>query len=169
MNKNDRDYLRFLGLPEEDLNKEPKEEQMKAHIFRAASSPSCTILKLKIIAKKYVDLWLEASNFISNDFYTDDDLTSVTDVESAIKLIHDAIIICKKGNLWLHKFAWNDRRVIKTILKLEKAKDLVNLSLEDLSIERALGMKWSIESDQFHFLALSAGAVEYADCNSAEG
>lgn len=70
-----------------------------------------------------------------------------------LSLIHAFSEICAKGNLWLHKFALNDRKVIKAIPKSERDKDLVDigLSLESLPVERALGMRWYIESDQFHF------------------
>lgn len=54
-------------------------------------------------------------------------LQGVTDVKSLINLIPDAHTIC----------ASNDRRVIETILRLERTKDLVDLDLllENLSKE----------------------------------
>lgn len=52
--------------------------RIKVHIFGAVSSPGFTIFALKFIVKKYTDLGLEASRFISNDFYMNDGLTSVS-------------------------------------------------------------------------------------------
>jgi len=153
VHQDDRDYLRFLWWPGGDLNAKPKEYRMKVHIFGAVSSPGCAIFALKFIARKYACLGLEASRFIANDFYMDDGLISVADTASAVKLIHSARAICARGNLRLHKFASNDRKVMEAIPNLERAKDLVDLdlSLESLPVERALGMKWCIKMDQFHF------------------
>lgn len=70
---------------------------------------------------------------------------------SAIYLIHDGCVLCAKGSLRLHKFASNDRRVIETFSKSERDPVDLDLSLESLTVEKALGMKWCIESDQFNF------------------
>ena len=48
---NDRDVLRFLLWPHNDLTKEQEDYQMQVHIFGATSSPSCTSFCLKKTAK----------------------------------------------------------------------------------------------------------------------
>ena len=71
--------------------------------------------------------------------------------QSSIDLIRSSRLLCK-GNLHLHKFAFS-RKVIEAIPSSERPKDLVDLglSLENLSVDRDLGMKWCLKSDQFHF------------------
>ena len=43
----DRDALRFMWWPENDLDKEPEEYQMMVHLFGATSSPSCANFRLQ--------------------------------------------------------------------------------------------------------------------------
>ena len=49
---NDRDLLRLLWWPNNDLTKEPEDHQMQVHIFGATSSPSCTSFCLKKTAQE---------------------------------------------------------------------------------------------------------------------
>ena len=47
----DCNYLRFLWWPDGNLNKDPEEYQMLAHLFGGASSPSCANFALKKTAE----------------------------------------------------------------------------------------------------------------------
>ena len=70
----------------------------------------------------------------------------------AVVLIQGSREICKKGGLCLHKFVSNDRSVIETVPESERATDIsLNLPSEQLSIERVLGVQWSVELDCFDF------------------
>ena len=149
-----RDYLRFLWWKDGDLKSEPTVYRMKVHLFGASSSPGCANYGMKKIAvDNQKDFGIEVSNFIIKDFYVDDGLKSAKTTPDAIQLIHDARQMLARGNLRLHKFISNSREVIESIPNSERAKGItsLNLSFEDLPIERALGIEWCMESDHFQF------------------
>ena len=136
VDEKDRNYLRFLWMEEG--------YRMKVHLFGATSSPGCTNYGLKQIAKDYEEDSPEVANFIRKNFYVNDGLTSVDSFKSAKKLIKEARDMCAKGNLRLHKFISNSREVMEMIPCSERANDLkdIDLSFDDLPIERALGIQW---------------------------
>ncbi|KAK7884399.1 hypothetical protein WMY93_027522 [Mugilogobius chulae] len=152
--KEDRNFLRFLWWKGGDLNSRPSEFRMKVHLFGAASSPGCANYGLKHLAKEYSTVLPEGSQFILRDFYVDDGLTSVESTAQAIKLAMEATDICAKGGLRLHKFISNDRAVIDSIPEAERAPNVrdLDLSFENLPLERALGVQWNVEADEFTFL-----------------
>ena len=62
----------------------------------------------------------------------------------------------------MHKFVSNSREVMEMIPCSERAnviKDL-DLSSDDLPIERALGIQWCVESDSFQFRLVLKEVVE---------
>jgi hypothetical protein len=149
----DRDYLRFLWWEDGDLDKEPADYRMKVHLFGAVSSPGCANFGLKSIANDNPQFGPETVDFISKNFYVDDGLQSIDTVANAINLVQNARDMCSQGNLRLHKFASNSREVMEAIPTSERAsaiKDL-DLSFDELPVERALGIQWCIESDNFNF------------------
>ncbi|XP_078352316.1 uncharacterized protein LOC144637013 [Oculina patagonica] len=149
---NDRDYLRFLWWPNGDFKQEPKEYRMKVHLFGATSSPGCASYGFKHMASQEKEAYPSAAQFITHDFYVDDGLSSVESAEQAKELIQGAREICKKGGLRLHKFISNDRQVLESVPKSERAADaMMDLPSEQLQIERVLGVQWSVELDSFSF------------------
>lgn len=154
VNKEDRDYLRFLWWKNGNLDSDPTPFRMKVHLFGATSSPGCANYGLKKIASDNRENFdLQVSEFITKDFYVDDGLRSFETVKEAIQLINGARVMCSKGNLRLHKLISNSREVMESIPKSEQAKEVKNLDLnfEELPIERALGIQWCVESDNFQF------------------
>ncbi|KAI3351066.1 hypothetical protein L3Q82_005633 [Scortum barcoo] len=147
----DRNYLRFLWWKKGDLNAQPSEFRMKVHLFGAASSPGCASYGLKHLAKENRHIYPQGSQFVMRDFYVDDGVTSVESTEDAIQLAREARELCATGGLRLHKFMSNDRKVLESIPPSERATNISNmdLSFEDLPLERALGIKWDVESDHF--------------------
>lgn len=147
----DRNYLRFLWWKKGDLNSPPCDFRMKVHLFGAASSPGCANFGLKHLAKENSDLYPKASQFIMRDFYVDDGLASVENTQDAIQLAREAQELCAKGGLRLHKFVSNDRDVLESIPPSERAANVKNmdLSFDNLPLERALGIQWDVESDHF--------------------
>ncbi|XP_078321623.1 uncharacterized protein LOC111100747 [Crassostrea virginica] len=151
--KSDRDYLRFLWWEDGNLDTEPREYRMRVHLFGAASSPGCANYGLKFLARNQEEHFPTASFFVQNDFYVGDGLTSVETEEEAIQLIQDAQTLCANGGLRLHKFISNNKNVINSVAGSERAADVKDLDLahEQLPVEQALGIKWSIEEDAFCF------------------
>jgi len=51
----------------------------------------------------------------------------------------------------------NHRNVIATVPVTERAPYVVNLDLEDLPVERTLGVQWAMETDDFNFRIMDEG------------
>ena len=74
--------------------------------------------------------------------------TSCQSVENARNMLRDTIQICSNGNLNIHKLLSNDIEVIKDFPPQLWA---VKMDSEVISCERALGVSWCLETDQFVF------------------
>lgn len=150
----DQDYLRFLWWDDGDFQSQPSVYRMRVHLFGAASSPGCANYGLKHIAAQGQGLFSEATiRFIERNFYVDDGLTSVSTDEEAIQLVSEARQLCSAGKLRIHKFISNSQEVLASLPKEECAETVrhQDLALSEPQIERALGVKWCISSDQFLF------------------
>ncbi|KAK7891878.1 hypothetical protein WMY93_023841 [Mugilogobius chulae] len=148
-----QDYLRFLWWDKGDLNSKPSVYRMRVHLFGAASSPGCCNFGLKHLAAQGREKFSkETIQFIQRGFYVDDGLASVTSTAEAIQLVEESRALCKTGNLRLHKFVSNSKEVLAAIPEAEQAqaKDQ-DMALGETHIERALGVQWCIEADEFQF------------------
>lgn len=152
-----RDYLRFLWWPGDNLDEPPIDYRMTVHLFGAKSSPGCANFGLKCAADyAEEECGSQAADFIRNDFYVDDGLTSVDAVEDAIELISSTQQVCARSGIRLHKFASNNDDVMEAVPVKDRAAELQNLDLlrshdaVDV-VERTLGIEWSIVHDVFQF------------------
>ena len=61
--------------------------------------------------------------------------------------------MCKRGGFRLHKFVSNNKEVIRKIPESDRADSVkeLDLDLDSLPLERALGVHWCVESDCFQF------------------
>ena len=153
VNEEHRDYLRFLWWESGNLESQPRSYRMKVHLFCATSSPGCANYGLKKLAiDNQNEFGKEATHFLLNDFYVDDGLTSCKNVAEAIQLIETTRQICAKANIRLHKLVSNHPEVLQSIPESERSEtETLNINLEEVTIERALGIQWCIVSDEFHF------------------
>ena len=149
-----RDLLRFLWWKDGDPTKEVVEYRMTVHLFGAGSSPGCANFGLKRAADDgEQDFGTEAAAFVRNDFYVDDGLKSVPTVEKAIALIKASQGICTQAGLKLHKIMSNKKKVLEAIPPEERANGVrdIDLEVDPLPMERALGVMSCVESDTFQF------------------
>lgn len=151
--EDDHNYLRFLWWKDRDTNTRPQEYRMKVHLFGAVSSPGCVNYGLKHLAKEHSISHPVGSQFVTRDFYVDDGVASTDTVEKAVQLTHEAREICSKGGLRLHEFVSNSRAVLQSIPSSECAIDVKtkDLTFTDTPLERALGIRCSIDDDSFRF------------------
>ena len=149
----DRNLLRFLWWPEGDVDKEPVCYRMTTHLFGAISSPACAMHALNLTADLYESEYgQEAANFVKNDFYVDDGLTSTPDSGSAITLIENTTKLCAEGGFKLTKFACNNPTVRETIPIYSRSKSTAGLISEKSGVcEQALGVRWDLSSDTIQF------------------
>ena len=73
--------------------------------------------------------------------------------EEAVQLIKSVKEMCQRGGFKLHKFVSNNKEVLRSVPEAERANGIkdVDLNLDKLPIERALGVHWCIRSDSFQF------------------
>ena len=62
-------------------------------------------------------------------------------IENAWMVVNESITLCSSRNLRLHKFVSNNRNLLNKIPESERAASIhsIDLTLQSLSIERALG------------------------------
>ena len=121
---------------------------------RPSSSPGCANFGLKRAANDgEEEFGADAAAFIRKDFYVDDGLKSVSTVPEAIQWIKASQAICGKAGLRLHKMVSNKKEVLEAIPVEDHAKGIkeLNLAVDPLPIERALGGLWCVENDSFRF------------------
>lgn len=150
----DIDALRFLWYPNNDLNQEPVEYQMLVHLFGGVWSPSCANFALLKTAQDNSHLYdTEAVEIVRKNFYVDDCLKSVNSEERAIELIGQLRHMLAAGGFNLTKWVSNSRIVLESIPASERVKEVKDLDLHNdiLPVERALGVRWNTETDQFTF------------------
>ena len=151
-------YLRFLWWPNGDLTKDLAEHRMLVHIFGAVSSPSCATYALLKTAEDNAHLYPEeAISTIRKNFYVDDALKSVHSVEQATSLYQQLTEVCAKGGFKLNKWICSDRSVLSEIPEADRASGVktLDLSRDQLPMERALGVQWDVEQDSFTFSILN--------------
>ena len=153
--REDRDYLRFLWFPNNDLNKEPREYRITVHVFGAVSSPSVSNFVLQHLSST-----IEAENFsseakeaVTRDFYVDDLLMSTETSEKAVSLLHEVTDLLATGKFELVEVVSNSKFVLSSVPNENLGKGIENWTngLNTLPKQRALGIGWNISTDQFSF------------------
>ena len=148
----DCDALRFLWWSNNDLNSEPEEYQMMVHLFGATSSPSCANFgHWQTAEDNQQEFSKDAVDSVKNNFYIDDCLKSVPSENKAIVLVDELHQLLSKGGFCLTKWISNLQNIIKFIPMSKRVGSVKDLLLDQLPIERALGVRWNVESDTFGF------------------
>ena len=142
VNPKDCNALHFLWWPGNDLNSDPAEHQMLVHLLGTTSSPSCANFGLRRTADDNQDVFSkEVIETVRRNFYVDDCLKSVRDKVKAIPLVLDLHELLFKGGFRLTKWISNLRRVIESLPISERAVWVKDHLLDQLPIERALGVR----------------------------
>ena len=150
----DRDAFRFLWWPNSDHSQDPVDHRMEVHLFGATSSPSCSNFALRKTAQDNKDEFAkDIVKTVKRNFYVDDCLKSVESSERAVDLAVQLSNLLAKGGFRLTKWLCNRPEVLESIPKDERAPSVLDLDLDKdkLPLQRALGLKWDMESDKFTF------------------
>ena len=109
----DSNYLRFLWWPNHDLNCTPVDYQMTVHPFGATSSPSVAGYALKKVAEdNSIDADQLVIKTVQRNFYVDDCLKSMSDIDSTINLIEQLRALLLSGGFFLTKFTSNCCKIL---------------------------------------------------------
>ena len=147
-------YIRFIWWPNGDIEKKPQEYEMNVHLFGAISSPSCANFALhQTAADNESKYGTETANVLREDFYVDDLLKSLENDDKAVSMINNVQKMCNSGGFNLTKVISNSKRVLESLPTSKLSKSMENFDILEPKwpIERALGVRWCIESDSFHF------------------
>lgn len=126
---------------------------MMVHIFKAVSSPSCATYALLKAADDNQNLIEEVTEILPDGVYVDDCLKSVHSVEQAISLYKQLTEVCAKWGFRLNKWVCNHGSVLSESPEENRAKGIktLDLSQDQVAMERALGVQWDVEQDILTF------------------
>ena len=127
---------------------------MTSMIFGAASSPCTANYVLRKTANDNChdpEFSKDTIEAVHTNFYMDDFLKSVPDEAQAIRMQKEITSLVARGGFRLTKWTSSSREVLLQIPDEEKACPFLNLDLDDLPMERTLGLKWNTETDGFRF------------------
>ena len=109
-------FLKFLWWNDHNLDEDPVDFAMCVHVFGGASSASCANYALRRTSVDNIkEFGKEAAGVIQNNFYVDDLLKSVKDLDTAKTLVKNVINMCKSGGFNLTKFISNSRELLTSI------------------------------------------------------
>ena len=134
------------------LSKEPEEYQMMVHLFGATSSPSCANFALRQTADDNQNYFSkQAVDSIKRNFYVDDCLKTVSTESRAIPFVGELRQLLSKSGFRLTKWISNSRNVNDSVPESERTSSAKDLLLDQLPIERTLGVRLNVESDTLSF------------------
>ena len=145
----DSNYLRFLWWPNHDLNCTPVDYQMTVHRFGATSSPSVAGYALRKVAEdNSTDADQIVIKTVQRNFYVDDCLKSMSDIDSTINLIEQLRALLLSGGFFLTKFTSNCCKILFSVPGPDRAvANDVDIMCNELPIGNTLGLVWIPEID----------------------
>ena len=145
----DSNHLRFLWWPNHDLNCTPVDYQMTVHPFGATSSPSVAGYVLKKVAEdNSTDADQLVIKTVQRNFYVDDCLKWMSDIDSTINLIEQLRALLLSGGFFLTKFTTNCCKILFSVPGPDGAvANDVDIMCNELPIGNTLGLVWIPETD----------------------
>ena len=148
----DTDTLRFLWW-NGDTNESPRDYKMLVHLFGKVDSPCIAAWALqRTAADNQLEFGKEVVDIVKRNFYVDDCLYSKSTVEEAANTALQLITLLRKGNFRLTKFMSTSKEVLSKIPTEDRT--VKDLDLDDLPIERALGIQWDVKIDALRIKAV---------------
>ncbi|XP_028395309.1 uncharacterized protein LOC114519383 [Dendronephthya gigantea] len=141
--------LRFLWWPNGKFNEPVEGYEMQVHLFGGISSPSCSNFALKRTAEDNKTEFEQTIATVS--FYVDDCLKSVKSDEETVRRASQLRELLSRGGFKLTKWNSTSQVLLKSLPESERPEKIKDLNFDKLSIERVLGVQWSVSSDQFGF------------------
>ena len=127
---------------------------MTVNLFGAVSSPSCANFAVRKNAEDHKhEFPYDVISTVLKNVYVDDCLKSLPSSSSAAWHVDNVRELMSRGGFNLTKWISNDRKVLESIPLHDRAKNVKELDLTEdvLSVERAVGVSWSVENDKFVF------------------
>lgn len=141
--------LRFLWNESGDAS-EPKEYQMKVHVFGAVSSPTSCIYALRKTVEDFGNQFPHVADAVLNNIYVDNYLDSTETEQEAISKIRDVSALLKLGGFNMVQWLSSSRSILASVDQSDLSRSL-DLDADKLPIERTLGLLWDCQQDSFTF------------------
>ena len=137
--------LRFLWRKND---KEPLHVyEYSRHVFGSKDSPTCANYALQQAGKDFKDEFPKASEMIERNFYMDDLVKSVSNIQDAQEHYRQIVSVMSKSGFALKKWASNKPEVLERIPEEDCAvSDIVSLDSEH-ETSSILGLEWIISKD----------------------
>ena len=145
LNANERDFLRFYWFRDNNPSLEICQFRAKVHIFGNCSSPALANIGLRYAAQN--SNLEHVRDFINDQFYVDDGLSSADTVTEATSILEDTRQTLDKFNIRLHKICSSSQEVERFFPSTELASSSKK-NIEDTTVQGALGITWDIKEDK---------------------
>ena len=142
----DQNSLRFLWRNQQSNIIE--EYKFLIHFQGKTDSPCCCNWALRKCAENQEE---KVSEAITKNFYMDDFLGCSKSPEEAIDIAKKLISTLQEGGFRLTKWISNSTEFLSKIPKEELSPKITEVRLDNLPIERALGVFWDPNTDVFKF------------------
>ena len=149
VNREHRNYLRFLWHDDNDLAKPLVHYRMCVHVFGNSPSPAVATYGLRKAVNGADE---DVIDYVERNFYVDDGLGSCKKPEEAIILVKKTqCALMQGGNIKLHKIASNRQEVMEAFPQEDLAKYIKDLDLRKdfLPLHTSIGIGWELEADTF--------------------
>ena len=135
-------FIKFLWWENHNIEEEPSDFAMCAHVFGGVLSAICSNYTLKRTATDNTDQYgQEVAEVARSNFYVDDLLKSVDDPKTAMVLVKNVVDMCKSDRFHLTKFISNNRELL-SFPDDQRRNGAKNADLiDDLPTEKALGIQ----------------------------
>ena len=127
---------------------------MLVHLFGEVWSSSCTGFALRKTAMDHAEKFkADVIETVQCNFYVDDLLKSFKTSNDTVKMYEKLTELLTLGGFHLTKWISNKREVLEKIPDSELTKELksIDLEMDELPVEGALGMQWNVELDKFQY------------------
>ena len=142
----DRDALRFLWR--DNVEHIIEDYIMNVHLFGKKDLPCCSQWTLKqTVLEKGCKYPQRVSDAILEHFYVDDYLDSFVSEQEAIDTVYKIRELLSSRGFNLTKFLSNSHKILKSLPNSILLSKLVDLDLNKIPLERALGILWDPNED----------------------
>ena len=133
-------FIKFLWWENHNIEEEPSDFAMCAHVFGGVLSASCSNYALKRTATDNADQYgQEAAEVVRSKFYADD--LSVDNPKTAMIPVKNVVDMCKSGGFHLTKFISNNRELLISIPEDQRRNGVKDGDLtNDRPAEKVLGI-----------------------------
>ena len=146
--KADVSAFRFFWRPPESTNF-PDTYEMDVHVFGAISSPAVCSYVLQQAARDSGEEADDMVHQIVRHFYVDNWLVSFKTIEEACSIAHKLTDALEKGGFPLTQWATSSDELRASLPGQSQLNETLNMDLDDLPIERTLGLSWNYRQDVF--------------------